>query len=229
MSFPHLRDRLVINLHGIGRPWDDVTAFERRYWCDRSVWLELADSMAEIAAAGRVPLEITFDDGNLSDFEDGFPALLERGLTATFFVCAGRIGEPRFMDVEHLIALREAGMQIGSHGWSHVDLRGLSEFELERESVQSGAYIAELLGVDVRAFALPFGSYDRRVLGSLRKYGAVYTSDWLRAYRTGWLTSRVTYANDVWGPRDLSRYAYEPYSFSAAIRRELAILYKRWR
>ena len=39
-----------------------------------------------------------FDDGNASDVELALPALRERGLKATFFVVAGRLGTPGFLD-----------------------------------------------------------------------------------------------------------------------------------
>ena len=47
-------------------------------------------------------MRISFDDGNASDLEIGLPALLERGLTATFFVLAGRLGRPGSLDADEV-------------------------------------------------------------------------------------------------------------------------------
>ena len=51
-----------------------------------------------------------------SDFVYGLPALLDRGLTATFFVVAGRLGEPGFLSENDVRTLVSAGMTIGCHG-----------------------------------------------------------------------------------------------------------------
>lgn len=205
--------RLVVNFHGIGEPWEGVMADERPFWCPRATWPVFADALATIAKKGKVELEITFDDGNLSDIEEGMPALVERGLTATFHVCAGRLGRPRYLGVDHLRDLRKSGMKIGSHGWSHVDLRRVSDSELEREGSESQEVLAAAVGTSITQFAVPFGSYDRRVLRALSGYTEVYTSDRTRAPLHSWLTPRMSYVAD-WRPSDLERFAKEPYSIA---------------
>src|SRR3954452_17033988 len=88
---------------------------------------------------GRDDVRITFDDGNISDYVHGLPALMERGLNATFFVVGGRIGAPGFLHAEAVRALLDAGMQIGSHGMEHRRWRGPSERELRSELEHSKA------------------------------------------------------------------------------------------
>lgn len=222
------RERLVVNFHGIGEPWDGVPDDERPYWCPREEWPAFADVLAELARQNEVKLEITFDDGNLSDIEHGLPVLAERGLTATFHICAGRLGQPRYLAEEHLRELRSAGMGIGSHGWSHVDLRRIDPVELERESVGSGERLSAVIGAPVTHFALPFGSYDRRVLRSLRGYQTVYTSDRSRAALVGWLIPRMSYISG-WEADDLLRFATERYALARRLRRSATTLAKRWR
>ena len=68
-------------------------------------------------------MRLTFDDGNASDVEIALPRLLERGLTAEFFVLAGRLGEPGRLTNDQVGELIAAGMAIGSHGWAHRDWR----------------------------------------------------------------------------------------------------------
>ena len=223
------RDRLVISFHGIGDPGEDVPAAERRYWCRQSIWPVVADALADVAARESVALEITFDDGNLSDVEHALPVLQERGLTATFFVCAGRIDRPRYLGAEDLRSLQDAGMRIGSHGWNHVDLRGLPDADLAQETVGSRTRIAEVAGADVDSFAIPLGSYDRRTLRNLRDYREVYTSDWLRARAGERVVPRFSYIEELWGPADLTRLATERYHPGYLLRRKLGRTYKRWR
>jgi peptidoglycan/xylan/chitin deacetylase (PgdA/CDA1 family) len=223
-----VQERLIINFHGIGDPWDGVPKDERPYWCPRALWPAMADAIAGVAEQGKVRVEVTFDDGNLSDAEEAMSVLLERQLKATFHVCAGRIGEPRYLTGDHLRALHDAGMEIGSHGWSHVDLRGVPDPELLRETVESRVRVAEACGANVTSFAIPFGSYDRRVLRSLKCYRTVYTSDRMRAPLTGWLIPRHSYQQG-WRPQDIERFASERYSVMVRTRRRAILLYKRWR
>ena len=117
----------VLNLtfHGIGEPPASVGVAER------DVWLSEADFAASLDAIGTLPqATVSFDDGNASDLEIALPALRERGIGATFFVVAGRLGEPDYLSAEDLRALREEGMTIGLHGMHHQRWRGLSDEEI---------------------------------------------------------------------------------------------------
>ena len=210
--------QLVVNFHGIGEPPQEIPDDERPYWCPRDEWLSLADALADLHAER--PLRITFDDGNASDVEEALPALLERGLTATFFVCAGRIGLPHYLDDEALHHLRSHGMRIGSHGWDHIDLRTLDAAQLRHETEGSRERLAEH-GVD--EFALPFGSYDRRVLRSLEPYRHVHTSDG-GATRDGWLVPRTSYVRG-WTADGLTRLVTEqPPAWKVAMRQGKTLL-----
>lgn len=200
-----IADRVVINFHGIGTPWEGVPADEVDYWCPREQWPELADELAMLAEDGTA-FDVTFDDGNLSDLAEAVPTLVERGLRATFFVCAGRIGQAHYLDASQLRDLISAGMDIGSHGWEHVDLRRVDPPTLARETVDARNKIQEAAGVGVDEFALPFGSYDRRVLRSLKRYRRVFSSDGGRMSPSVWLAPRVSYVRG-WRTGDITRMA----------------------
>ena len=214
--------QLVVNFHGIGEPPQEIPDDERPYWCPRDEWLSLADALADLHAER--PLRITFDDGNASDVEEALPALLERGLTATFFVCAGRIGLPHYLDDEALRHLCGHGMAVGSHGWDHVDLRTVDSTTLRRETEGSRERLSEF---DVDEFALPFGSYDRRVLRSLGGYRRVHTSDGGLA-SDGWLVPRSSYTLG-WEPPTLRLLAENDASAWARWRRRGKVLLKSLR
>lgn len=218
-------ERLVVNFHGIGEPLEGVPDDELDYWCPRDEFGPLLDDLVEVRDRGAVQLQVTFDDGNLSDVEDALPALLERGLTATFFVCAGRIGERNYLDEPQLLQLRDAGMAVGSHGWSHVDLRRTDDATLARESQESRERIAAAVGAPVTRFALPFGSYDRRVLRALRGYEEVLTSDRGRASGKSWLTPRESYVRG-WQPGDIARMAGARASLAQRVKRRAKRLMK---
>lgn len=195
------RERVVLNFHGIGEPSAVVPADEVLYWCPSDLWPRLADAIVEARSIGDAVVEVTFDDGNLSDVEQALPALLERNLSATFFVCAGRIGRPGYLGPEGLRSLLTSGMRVGSHGFDHVDLRSADASVLRRETRGSADVIGSVTGMPVEDFALPFGSYDRRVLSALRGYRSVFTSDRGRA-GDGWLVPRESYVRS-WGTADI--------------------------
>ena len=116
-------DRSInLTFHGIGDPGRRLDPGEQAVWVSRAQFLSLL-----ACAEGREDVAITFDDGNASDLEHALPALRERGLRATFFVVAGRLGTPRFLDERGVRALAAAGMEIGCHGMSHPPWRGLDD------------------------------------------------------------------------------------------------------
>jgi peptidoglycan/xylan/chitin deacetylase (PgdA/CDA1 family) len=180
---------LVLNFHGIGTPPRALDDGERDVWLNRRQFLEILE-----AVGGRADVRLTFDDGNSSDVEEALPALVQRGVRAQWFVCAGRLGAAGFVDADGVRELRSAGMEVGSHGFDHVRWRNLGRPQLEREIVQARKVLEDVLEEPVELAACPFGAYDRRALGALRDAGfaRVYTSDGGPARSDDWLVARNT-------------------------------------
>lgn len=219
-------DRSInLTFHGIGTPSRCLDPGESDVWVTRERFLALLD-----CAAGRDDVAISFDDGNASDVELALPALRERGLTATFFVVAGLLGEPHFLDEDGVRCLSTAGMEIGCHGMSHRAWRGLDARGLHEELVDAKAILERTVGRPVTRAACPFGSYDRRVLHTLRAcdYQHVYTSDRGMARPGKFLQER----NSV-GPADdpalLERITQLHSPTHRALRRRAKLAIKRWR
>src|SRR2546422_768176 len=84
-------------------------------------------------AGARPGVRLHFDDGNASDLTTVLPALLARGLAATFFLPVGLLGRPGFLELQHASELADAGMTIGSHGLHHRPWPTLSPDELDDE------------------------------------------------------------------------------------------------
>ena len=141
----------------------------------------LLDAMRAGRERGLVGL--TFDDGYVSVLETAVPELQRRGFTATFFVISGRPGGTNDWDegtpwpllsggqVTELVA---AGMEVGSHGATHVRLAGLDAGQLDAEVSGSRARLAELTGTPVRGFAYPYGSMDAAARQRVRQAGYDY-------------------------------------------------------
>lgn len=135
---------------------------------------------------------ITFDDGyvnNLAACEE----LHRRGMRASWFIVSGSIGvEPRWgadgrpdgrlLNAGELREMRTAGMEIGSHGVSHVRLTELDDDRLQRELVDSRSLLQDLSGSAVTSFAYPYGAWDARCAEAVEQagYAGACTT------RTGW-------------------------------------------
>jgi peptidoglycan/xylan/chitin deacetylase (PgdA/CDA1 family) len=214
-----------ITFHGIGEPGRTLEPGDAEVWVSRDQFLSVLD-----AAAARENVRVTFDDGNASDLHQALPALRERGLSATFFVVAGRLGEPAFLDVGAVRELAGAGMEIGCHGMRHRAWRGLGERALREELVDAKAVLEEIIERPVTAAACPFGAYDRRVLKALRHagYRHVYTSDRGTARSSDFLQARNSVScRDE--PRLLERIPELEAPGHRALRRRAKLAVKRWR
>jgi peptidoglycan/xylan/chitin deacetylase (PgdA/CDA1 family) len=180
---------LTLCFHGIGEPGREPEPGEEGYWIERGQFLRILDAIDQWPQT-----RITFDDGNASDHEIGLPALRERGLTATFFVLAGRLDTPGSVSSAAVADLCHAGMSIGTHGMDHRPWRGMDATIRQRELVEARAVIAEAAGVPVDEAACPLGEYDHQLLVSLRELGytRVHTSDHLVSRPRDWLRPRFS-------------------------------------
>ncbi|MCX7669270.1 MAG: polysaccharide deacetylase family protein, partial [Anaerolineae bacterium] len=119
----------------------------------------------------RTAVCITFDDGYADNCQAAIPLLVRRQIPCAYFVTLGNVldGAPFDHDlklgrpaqpntVEQLRAMADAGIEIGSHGYEHVDMGRIADpREIQRQVLVSGLRIGKLLGRTVRYFAFPFG------------------------------------------------------------------------
>src|SRR5690349_24348429 len=115
-----MSDIINICFHGIGTPQRELELGEDRYWISVEMFHAVLDEIRTWPS-----VRISFDDGNASDLEIGLPALLERGLTAEFYVLASRFGKAGSLSEEATRKLHSAGMTIGTHGMWHRPWRGM--------------------------------------------------------------------------------------------------------
>jgi peptidoglycan/xylan/chitin deacetylase (PgdA/CDA1 family) len=141
----------------------------------------LVDAMR--AGRPRGLVGITFDDGYASVLEAAVPELRRRGFTATVFVISGRLGGTNAWDhgpswpllsASQVAEVANAGLEIGSHGATHVRLAGLAAAQLEAEVSGSRTRLGGLIGAAVRGFAYPYGSMDAAARRAVRDAGYDY-------------------------------------------------------
>jgi peptidoglycan/xylan/chitin deacetylase (PgdA/CDA1 family) len=181
--------QIILNFHGIGPVSRKMDSGEFECWLEQDRFYAILDIIE-----GQSNVRLTFDDGNASDFEIALPALLQRGLRATFFVCSGRLDQATFLKRSQIREIQSHGMQIGSHGIAHCSWRHLDQAQLREEIEDSQRSLEAVCGSPVGAAACPFGAYDRHVLNELRQadYRFVYTSDGGSAEEKQWLQARNT-------------------------------------
>jgi peptidoglycan/xylan/chitin deacetylase (PgdA/CDA1 family) len=214
-----------IAFHGIGKPHSDVSEEDQAYFVSRDFFLSLLDEVSE-----RHEVQLSFDDGYLSDVEIALPALLERSLTARFFPVAGRLQKPGFVDANCIEALASAGMVIGSHGMHHRAWRALDSNSMDEELSLARSIISKAAGKSVTTAACPFGAYDRRVLGALHRcgYTKVFTSDRRRARTGAWLQPRFGITCDD-TLQSVRSNILAPQPMHDRARRAVAVQLKAWR
>ncbi|MER6786876.1 polysaccharide deacetylase family protein [Streptomyces sp. NPDC000658] len=146
-------------------------------------------SVAELLAArargeGRDLVGLTFDDGYADFLTGALPVLRRNGCTATLFVLPGRFGGDNAWDplgprkplltADGVRRAADEGVEIGSHGLTHVDLTAADDLVLKAETVESRAVLGELLGAEPDGFCYPYGTIDRRAVDAVREAGYAY-------------------------------------------------------
>ncbi|MCH0564919.1 MULTISPECIES: polysaccharide deacetylase family protein [unclassified Streptomyces] len=139
---------------------------------------------ARAAGADRHLVGLTFDDGYADFLDAALPLLQRHGCTATLYVLPGRLGGdnawdplgPRkpLLDADGIRRAADAGMEIGSHGLTHVDLTAADDVTLKSETAESRTVLSHLLGRDVDGFCYPYGTVDARAVDAVREAGYRY-------------------------------------------------------
>lgn len=167
----------------------------------------------------RINVLLTFDDGFVNNYEFAFPLLIKHGLKATFFVigdCVERgvrpsladryakrvsaIGDDRreriyrTIDVEQIRQMAAAGMSFGSHSANHDDFSLLSFREGLEQAVAANDRLAEMLKMEMKMFAFPWGRYHPGQPEALaRTFKRVFTTSF--GFNTP--TDRIMHRNEA--------------------------------
>ncbi|UXX93457.1 polysaccharide deacetylase family protein [Streptomyces sp. AD2-2] len=146
-------------------------------------------SMTDLLAArargeGQGLVGLTFDDGYADFVDNALPLLARWGCGATLFVLPGRLGGDNAWDPQGprkplLTAdgIRQAaagGVEIGSHGLTHVDLTQADDDTLHAEVAESRSRLRELTNSPVDGFCYPYGTIDTRAMDAVRAAGYAY-------------------------------------------------------
>ncbi len=174
-----MAEQIALIFHGLGDPRDDLPEEEKPYWISADAFAEIVALIADRRARGvGREVVVTLDDSNLSDLQAA-DMLAQHGLTGEFFLLSERFGREHYLTREDARSLVDMGMVVGSHGHAHLDWRQTDDATLHQELAVARRLIADAIGRPVTRAAIPFGSYDKRVVSALRAEGfeRVYNSD----------------------------------------------------
>ncbi|RII27475.1 MAG: hypothetical protein CXR30_15305 [Geobacter sp.] len=172
-----MKSSIVITLHGVApdnKSIDGQDTGAAKYTIARSTFIEIASliknnqncTIEEFVdnPSGTYSI-LTFDDGLISDYEEAFPVLLDKGLKATFFVTTENIGKSGYMNRSQINEMASHGMEIASHGLQHRYLVDLPESDARRELADSKENLQQLMGRSVTSFAPVGGHYLPWMIG----------------------------------------------------------------
>lgn len=193
---PSDADAIRLDLSVAPDQFESDLAYLRQAGYETISFKQLSFALSQGAALPPKPIIISFDDGYRDQYENAFPILRKYGYTATFFVFTQPIdfNAPEYLTWDMVIEMAQAGMEFGSHSYSHPDLRGKDVDFLVFEILASKEAIEERTGELVRFFAFPSGRYDDFLIHVLK------TANFWSAVTTEW-GAEQSYANRFEMPR----------------------------
>lgn len=135
---------------------------------------------------------ITLDDGWISGYTNAWPILKKYGYPFTMFIYINYVGTGgKSVSWEQLEEMRDAGVDIQSHTYSHANLRapttgvdkhtlGLIQKDIatlgqdgwmRKEIIESKKVLEQRLGIKVNALAYPFGNYNPKARALVKEAG----------------------------------------------------------
>lgn len=113
------------------------------------------------------PVVISFDDGDITVYQNAFPIMKEFGYVGINYLVGNRLGSEGFLSIDQIKEMTDAGWEVGSHSMTHVDLT--QSGELVWELTQSRTNLENKLGVKVDTFAYPFGFFTADIINEVSK------------------------------------------------------------
>jgi peptidoglycan/xylan/chitin deacetylase (PgdA/CDA1 family) len=138
----------------------------------QSIWVsQLREAIVNGAELPPKPVILTFDDGNLDNYENAFPIMRSRGLFGTAYIVANRLGSKGYLSIPQIKEMMAAGWEIGSHSMTHADLTVIPSSQLREEILGSRMRLETALDIPIHSFAYPYGSVNPQIAVKVSRYG----------------------------------------------------------
>lgn len=140
---------------------------------------ELANALLYGLALPEKPVVLTFDDGYDDMYAHAFPLLQKYGLTGSFGLVTGYLGNSGYLTWDQAREMSDAGNEMVSHSVGHTDLGAATPEQAAAEVRDSRAALEKNLGRPMQALIYPYGEpfahgsveAQERVTGVLREEG----------------------------------------------------------
>jgi peptidoglycan/xylan/chitin deacetylase (PgdA/CDA1 family) len=118
-------------------------------------------------------VSINFDDGWLETYHNAYPVLNNAGFKTTAFIISERLTPnfPGYVKANDVIAMQNAGHEIGAHTRTHPDLTALSSSAAQSEIRGSRDDLFAIGATPLNFFAYPFGAYNSSVIQQVKDAG----------------------------------------------------------
>jgi peptidoglycan/xylan/chitin deacetylase (PgdA/CDA1 family) len=178
----------ILCYHSVDPAWDSPLAVRPEEFEAHCAWLArhrtvvpLAEAVTRLDRSGRLPsglAVITFDDGFTGVLDHALPVLARHGLPATIFLVAQTLTDEGLaadwvrtpppwplttLTRDQVLEVSEAGVDLQSHSWAHLDLVDLGYDACVADLRRSRELLEDLLGGPVPHLAYPRGLHDAEV------------------------------------------------------------------
>lgn len=156
----------------------DVFTRQMKMLADSGYHAITADQLYAYMATGAElpakPVFLTFDDGDLDQYENALPVLDQHKFKAMFgimTVAIGRRGKQPYMDKTQIKDLADRGHEISCHTWDHHNAKKYTAADWVIQSDEPKKKIEEITGKPVKYFVYPFGLWNHEAAAELQKRG----------------------------------------------------------
>lgn len=193
-SFANWR-KVILIYHSVGKgPWAiSESLFQKQIeWlkinCDI---LPLTELLTHSSSNPNIQVALTFDDGYACLYDTVLPILNAANAVGTVYVNTGWIDQQsrkascaelghypaeQFLTWNEVLALDEAGWEIGSHGVEHIDLTKQSADMMRKELCDSKKEIEQQLRKSCHHFAYTFGKHSKLVRKAVSEANYCYAA-----------------------------------------------------
>lgn len=110
-------------------------------------------------------VSLTFDDGWLSAYQNGYPLLDKYGIKGTEYIISGSVNDTvdGYITSAQMLDLQTRGHEIEDHTKTHVDLTTVNSTQLTDEIVNSKSDLLAMGVNPITSFDYPYGAYSTAV------------------------------------------------------------------